>query len=41
MTMLDAGFLWNSGNFLFRLSALIAEAERYAPELLCAPSGRR
>lgn len=28
------GFLWNSGNFLFRPQALLAEAGRHAPALL-------
>ncbi|MGA0602041.1 mannose-1-phosphate guanylyltransferase [Caulobacter sp. KR2-114] len=28
------GFLWNSGNFLFRPATLLAETERHAPSLL-------
>lgn len=33
---MKAGYLWNSGNFLFRADVMIAEFERYAPEILAA-----
>ncbi|MCC2112831.1 MAG: mannose-1-phosphate guanylyltransferase/mannose-6-phosphate isomerase [Hyphomicrobiales bacterium] len=29
----EAGYLWNSGNFLFRAEVMIAELRRHAPEL--------
>ena len=33
-SLLDEGCLWNSGNFMFRVDALVDEAARHAPELL-------
>lgn len=30
------GFLWNSGNFLFRASVMVEEAERFEPEICAA-----
>ncbi|MBW0365460.1 mannose-1-phosphate guanylyltransferase/mannose-6-phosphate isomerase [Ensifer adhaerens] len=33
------GYLWNSGNFLFRSDAMIAEFEAHAPEILAAVRG--
>jgi mannose-1-phosphate guanylyltransferase/mannose-6-phosphate isomerase len=33
-TMVREGYLWNSGNFMFRLDAIIAEARVHAPDLL-------
>ncbi|OYX35548.1 MAG: hypothetical protein B7Y99_03290 [Caulobacterales bacterium 32-69-10] len=30
----DAGYLWNSGNFVFGAGVLLGELENYAPELL-------
>ncbi len=33
---IDQGFLWNSGNFLFRADAMIEELERFQPEILAA-----
>ncbi|KSV69064.1 hypothetical protein N182_32970 [Sinorhizobium sp. GL2] len=33
------GYLWNSGNFLFRSDVMIAELEAYAPEILAAVRG--
>ena len=36
-TMLDAGhFVWNAGIFLFRASAMLAEAKNLAPDMLAA-----
>jgi mannose-1-phosphate guanylyltransferase/mannose-6-phosphate isomerase len=35
-TMVSEGYLWNSGNFMFRLDAIIAEARSHAPGLLAA-----
>ncbi|WP_445501916.1 mannose-1-phosphate guanylyltransferase/mannose-6-phosphate isomerase [Microvirga sp. G4-2] len=32
----DQGFLWNSGNFLFRADVMIEELERFQPEILAA-----
>jgi mannose-1-phosphate guanylyltransferase/mannose-6-phosphate isomerase len=29
----DKGYLWNSGNFLFRADAMLAEIDRFAPEI--------
>jgi mannose-1-phosphate guanylyltransferase / mannose-6-phosphate isomerase len=34
----SAGYLWNSGNFLFKAKALIEDVERNAPEVLQAVS---
>ncbi|ODN70998.1 mannose-1-phosphate guanylyltransferase/mannose-6-phosphate isomerase [Methylobrevis pamukkalensis] len=36
MTYVRDGYLWNSGNFLFRSDVMIAEFERFAPEILAA-----
>jgi mannose-1-phosphate guanylyltransferase / mannose-6-phosphate isomerase len=33
---LDAGYLWNSGNFLFRADVLLDELARFEPEMLTA-----
>ncbi len=33
------GYLWNSGNFLFRADAMAAELKRHAPEVLAAAVG--
>lgn len=33
---LDAGYLWNSGNFLFPAQLLVSEAEAFVPELAAA-----
>lgn len=33
---LEKGYLWNSGNFLFRSDVMIAELRAYAPEILDA-----
>ena len=33
-TFVAAGYLWNSGNFLFRADAMLAELERFEPALL-------
>lgn len=33
---IDQGFLWNSGNFLFRADVMIEELERFQPEILAA-----
>jgi mannose-1-phosphate guanylyltransferase/mannose-6-phosphate isomerase len=33
---IDQGFLWNSGNFLFRADVMIAELERFQPAILAA-----
>jgi mannose-1-phosphate guanylyltransferase/mannose-6-phosphate isomerase len=33
---IDQGFLWNSGNFLFRADVMIAELERFQPAVLAA-----
>jgi mannose-1-phosphate guanylyltransferase/mannose-6-phosphate isomerase len=33
---MDAGFLWNSGNFLFRSDVMAAELQVHAPEVLSA-----
>lgn len=33
---LQAGYLWNSGNFLFRSDVMIAEFAKFAPEILAA-----
>jgi mannose-1-phosphate guanylyltransferase/mannose-6-phosphate isomerase len=33
---LQKGYLWNSGNFLFRSDVMISEFEAYAPEILSA-----
>lgn len=32
----DAGYLWNSGNFMMRASVAIAETKRYEPEIAAA-----
>jgi len=32
----DGGYFWNSGMFVFRADALIAEMEKHAPEILAA-----
>jgi mannose-1-phosphate guanylyltransferase/mannose-6-phosphate isomerase len=31
---LDRGFLWNSGNFVFSAATMLAELERFAPQVL-------
>lgn len=31
---LDRGFLWNSGNFVFSTATMLAELERFAPQVL-------
>ncbi len=36
ISYLQKGYLWNSGNFLFRSDVMIAELERFAPEILAA-----
>lgn len=36
LSYLQKGYLWNSGNFLFRSDAMIAEMEHFAPEILDA-----
>jgi mannose-1-phosphate guanylyltransferase / mannose-6-phosphate isomerase len=36
LAYLKAGFLWNSGNFLFRADVLLAEYARFAPDSLVA-----
>lgn len=36
VSYLKKGYLWNSGNFLFRSDAMIAELEAYAPDILKA-----
>ena len=33
---IDQGYLWNSGNFLFRADAMLAELEAHAPAVLAA-----
>jgi mannose-1-phosphate guanylyltransferase/mannose-6-phosphate isomerase len=33
---IDQGFLWNSGNFMFRADVIIEELERFQPEILAA-----
>ncbi len=33
---IEQGFLWNSGNFLFRADVMIEELKRFAPEILAA-----
>lgn len=33
---IDQGFLWNSGNFLFRADVMIEELERFQPEIISA-----
>lgn len=33
---LQKGYLWNSGNFLFRADVMIAEFEKFAPEIVAA-----
>ena len=33
---IEQGFLWNSGNFLFRADIMVAELRRYAPDVLAA-----
>jgi len=33
---IEQGFLWNSGNFLFRADVMIEELERFEPEILAA-----
>lgn len=35
---LEEGYLWNSGNFMFKASAFIEEARKYAPEVVEAVS---
>jgi mannose-1-phosphate guanylyltransferase / mannose-6-phosphate isomerase len=35
----SAGYLWNSGNFLFKAKALLEDVERNAPEVLQAVAG--
>jgi mannose-1-phosphate guanylyltransferase/mannose-6-phosphate isomerase len=32
----ERGYLWNSGNFVFRADIMIAELERFAPQILAA-----
>jgi mannose-1-phosphate guanylyltransferase/mannose-6-phosphate isomerase len=32
----DAGYLWNSGNFLFRVDTFLAQARRHVPEMVGA-----
>jgi len=34
--LMDQGFLWNSGNFLFRADVMIEELGRFQPEILAA-----
>lgn len=36
---IDQGFLWNSGNFLFRADIMIEELERFEPAILAAARG--
>ncbi|OYX14553.1 MAG: mannose-1-phosphate guanylyltransferase/mannose-6-phosphate isomerase [Rhizobiales bacterium 32-66-8] len=36
---LNEGYLWNSGNFLFPVSLMLAEAERFEPDLAAAAIG--
>ncbi|MPR11568.1 mannose-1-phosphate guanylyltransferase/mannose-6-phosphate isomerase [Microvirga tunisiensis] len=36
LTYIDQGFLWNSGNFLFRADVMIEELERFQPAILAA-----
>src|SRR4029079_9543124 len=36
LAYLREGYLWNSGNFLFRSDVMIAELGRYAPDVLAA-----
>ncbi|QIG49974.1 mannose-1-phosphate guanylyltransferase/mannose-6-phosphate isomerase [Nordella sp. HKS 07] len=36
VTYLNEGYLWNSGNFLFRSDVMIEEFARYAPDVLMA-----
>ncbi|MDS7595523.1 mannose-1-phosphate guanylyltransferase/mannose-6-phosphate isomerase [Agrobacterium tumefaciens] len=36
ISYLEKGYLWNSGNFLFRSDVMIAELKAYAPEILAA-----
>ncbi len=33
---LEAGYLWNSGNFLFRADVLLGELARFEPDMLAA-----
>ena len=33
---IEQGYLWNSGNFLFRADTMLAELEAHAPDVLCA-----
>ncbi len=36
---IEAGYLWNSGNFLFRADVMVAELKTYAPDVLSAARG--
>ncbi|MBP2534592.1 mannose-1-phosphate guanylyltransferase/mannose-6-phosphate isomerase [Agrobacterium tumefaciens] len=36
ISYLEKGYLWNSGNFLFRSDVMIAELKAFAPEILAA-----
>ncbi len=36
---IDQGFLWNSGNFLFRADVMMEELERFEPAILAAARG--
>ncbi|WP_288430940.1 mannose-1-phosphate guanylyltransferase/mannose-6-phosphate isomerase [uncultured Agrobacterium sp.] len=36
VSYVEKGYLWNSGNFLFRSDIMIGELEKYAPEILKA-----
>lgn len=36
VTYVTSGYLWNSGNFLFRSDVMLREFERFAPEVLTA-----
>src|SRR5260370_24867743 len=33
---LDEGYVWNSGNFMFRADVLVSELERHAPQIAAA-----
>ena len=37
-TFIDEGYLWNSGNFVFRADAMLDELARFEPEIAAATS---
>src|SRR5437763_691004 len=36
---LSEGYVWNSGNFMFRADVLVSELERHAPQIAAAVAG--